>query len=179
MRPIWLAAVAAAGTIGVIGAGVALGTNGGGAEPGFAQKPFAGENPVELADVPGPVIHSAEVALPGAEWTEAQLDKDDILAIWEIAGTLDGGEVEVDVRPDGSVEEIEIIIEADAVPAAPAELFASAFPDFETVKIEKSIRPTESGLLETWFEWDGTTADGAVVDVDVESGGKLYVVEPD
>jgi hypothetical protein len=173
-------AAAVLGVGAIIGTGVAIGTNGSSApEPGFADLPFAGEPDVDLADVPAWVIHTAKVALPKAEFKTAQLDQDDLLAIYEVQGTNDGKAVEVDVRPDGSVQEIELVIDAKDVPEAAAAKFASLFPKFELVKIEKSIRPSETGLLSVWYEWDGTPEGGDPVDVEIDSTGSTYLVEPD
>jgi len=175
-----LVVAAVVGVGAIIGTGVAIGTNGSSApEPGFAEKPFAGEADVDLADVPAWVIHTAKVALPAAEFKTAQLDQDDIEAVYEVQGTYAGKAAEVDVRADGSVEEIELVIDPKDVPEGPAEKFASIFPKFELVKIEKSIRPTRTGLLETWYEWDGTAEGGDPVDVEVDATGKTYLVEPD
>jgi hypothetical protein len=179
MRRGLLATLAVVGIASVGGAGLAIATDGSSVEPRFAQKPLAGEPEVKLADVPGWVLHTAAVALPTATWTKAQLDKDEIGAVWEILGTKDGKGVEVDVFPDGSLEEIELIVDADQVPAAPAKLFGDNFKGFKTTKIEQSIRTTRTGLLETWWEWDGTTSGGTAVDVEVDNAGKVYLVEPD
>jgi hypothetical protein len=111
--------------------------------------------------------------------TAAQIDEDEIHAVFEIQGTYKGAGAEIDVFPDGPLDEIELIIAESEVPAAPRQLFQTYFPDFDLVKVEKSIRPTKTGLLETWYEWDGVTADGVAVDVEVDSRGSTYLVEPD
>jgi hypothetical protein len=171
------------GAVLVAGAGLvsatALAADGDGAEPGFAVKPFAGETVVPIANVPAWVLHTANTAAPDAEWTSVELDQDDIEAVYELIGTGFGTDIELDVRPDGSLEEIELTIEPAEVPAAAAELFTKSFPGFTTTKIEKSVRPTRTGVLETWFEWDGTTSGGLAVDVEVDATGSMYLVEPD
>jgi hypothetical protein len=76
---------------------------------GVVQAPTAGSVQVALALVPLPIRHSAQVAFKalddGATLTGAQLDKDDVLGLWEIQGqTSDGKGLEADVRPDGMIE---------------------------------------------------------------------------
>jgi hypothetical protein len=36
-----------------------------------------------------------------------------------------------------------------------------------------------SSLLEIWYEWDGVTEEGVAVDVEIDSRGTTYLVEPD
>jgi hypothetical protein len=173
-----LLAVAVACSL-VAAGGVAYATGGNSTTPGFAQKPLAGEKPVDLGGVPEWVLHTARVALPNAKIAGAQIDEDEIAAVYEIQGTYKGAGAEIDVFPDGTLDEIELIIKESEVPAAARELFAKYFPNFDLVKVEKSIRPNRTGLLETWYEWDGTTEDGVAVDVEVDSRGSTYLVEPD
>ena len=52
-----------------------------------------------------------------------------------------------------------------------------AFPDFEVESVEKSLRPTRSGLVEVYFEYSGATADGIALDVEIDSAGTQYLVE--
>jgi hypothetical protein len=163
----------------VVAAGSVALANGSTDTPGFAVQPLAGEKPLNLEEVPNWVLHTASVTLPSAEFTAAQLDQDEIGAVFEIKGTDKGAPAEVDVFPDGSLEEIELVIKTEDVPEAPLQLFNTYFPGFTLTKIEKSIRPTRTGLLEVWYEWDGKMKDGVAVDVEINSRGSTYLVEPD
>ena len=154
-------------------AGVAVASGSGPYKPGFIHDPLAGAEELAIADVPPAILHSARVALDGGEVTGAQLDRDAPLAIYEIAGTTGNTEVEVDVRPDATIEEIEVLITDADVPDVVSSLLASVFPDFVPETIEKSIRPTEIGLLETWYEFGG-----AEFDVEINSTATEYLVEP-
>ena len=121
--------------------GVAVATNGSEASPpGFAQQPLAGEHPVKLEALPAWVLHTAKVALPAATFAQGQLDQDEIGAVYEIKGTYKDAPAEVDVFPDGKLEEIELVIKTEDVPEAPLKLFDKHFPKFTLTKIEKSIR---------------------------------------
>lgn len=92
---------------------------------------------------------------------------------------MNGAAVEVDVRPDGSIEEIEMVVTDADVPAEAMTMFTTMFPGFELVKIESSQRPTRNGFTAMWYEFDGTTADGMAVDIEVNAAGTKYLVEPD
>jgi hypothetical protein len=145
---------------------------------GVVEAPVAGSIDVPLALVPRPVLHSARVAFKTFDGvstiTEAQLDIDEELAIWEIAGTVGGLAIEADIRPDGHVEELEIEIASGEVPAEVNAALARWFPTFAPAGlIEKSIRPSDVGLPEIWYEFSGTA-----FDVEVRSDGAAAFVEP-
>lgn len=77
---------------------------------GIVQAPTAGS--VEVS-APPDILHSAEVAMKkydaGATVISSHLDKDDVLGIWEVQGTTAAGRgIEIDVRPDGTIEEVEL-----------------------------------------------------------------------
>jgi hypothetical protein len=148
---------------------------------GIVEAPTAGSVSVPLALVPLPIRHSAQVAFKtfdgGSSLTAAQLDKDDVLALWEIAGkTSDGRALEADIRPDGTVEELEIEVSAGEVPDAVMQAlktFAAQFTPADDGLIEKSVRPSDIGLSEIWYEFSG-----ANFDVEVRSDGKAVLIEP-
>ena len=71
---------------------------------GVVEAPTAGNAAVSA---PPDILHSAEVAMTkydgGATVMSSHLDKDDVMAIWEVQGSTDGGRmIEIDVRPDGT-----------------------------------------------------------------------------
>jgi hypothetical protein len=146
---------------------------------GIVQAPTAGS----LAVAPPPdILHSAEVAFKqydaGAKVVSAVLDKDDVLAIWEVKGTTsEGRSLEADVRPDGTIEELEIEIGPGQVPeavqAALAKFAAGFTPTEERPRIEKSVRPSAIGLSEIWYEFSGTA-----FDVEIRSDGRAVLIEP-
>ena len=80
---------------------------------GIVQAPTAGSAAVSA---PPDILHSAEVAMKkynaGATVVSSSLDKDDVIAIWEVKGlTSAGRQIEADVRPDGTIEELELEME--------------------------------------------------------------------
>jgi hypothetical protein len=149
---------------------------------GIVEAPVAGSVNIPLGLVPLHIRHTAQVAIKqfagGGTLTSGQLDKDDVLGLYEIAGvTMDGKLFEVDVRPDGVVEELEIEIGAGEVPAAVREALATFAPGFTAATgrplIEKSVRPSAIGLSEIWYEFSGVT-----FDVEVRSDGRAVLIEP-
>ncbi|MGH8594421.1 MAG: hypothetical protein ACREV3_11350 [Gammaproteobacteria bacterium] len=149
---------------------------------GIVEAPGVGSRPLDLEEVPKHILHTAKVAFKeydgGAFLSRAQLDMDEILAIYEIQGqTRDGDHLEADVKPDGVLVELEVEIGMDKVPQNVLDAKSNLFPNFapadETPLIEKSIRPSEGGLSEIWYEFSG-----AGFDVEVRSDGKALLAEP-
>ncbi len=62
---------------------------------------------VALADVPRSVLEAANAAVPGATWTAAVIENEGGVEVYELTGTVDGDEVEVEVSAAGKVLEIE------------------------------------------------------------------------
>jgi len=148
---------------------------------GVVEAPSAGAVAIPLGAVPLPILHSAEVAFKryagGGAVLSAQVDKDDVLAVYEIVGTAGGRRVEADVRADGVVLELELQIGQGQVPEAVSQALAVHAPGFQPAeqqpRIEKSIRPSEIGLPEIWYEFSGVT-----FDVEIRSDGKAVLIEP-
>lgn len=147
-------------------------------ELGVVEAPAAGSVQVPLYYVPLAVMHTAQVAFKefdgAASVTAAQLDKDEVVAIWELSGTANGYGIEADIKQDGVLVELEIEIALDGVPQHVLDAQVQFFPDFVPAGIvEKSIRPTEAGLPEIWYEFSGDA-----FDVEVRSDGRAVLAEP-
>ena len=149
---------------------------------GVVEAPTAGTTLVDLADVPPLVLHAARVAFKEydgqAELTTAQVDADEITAIYEVKGRAsDGTLLEADIRADAVLEELEIEISPDKVPENVREALHTFASDFEasdeSPAIEKSIRPSAGGLPEIWYEFSGVT-----FDVEVRSDARAVLIEP-
>ncbi len=111
-------------------------------------------------------------------FTGAELDLDEVIAIYEIrANTADGRRVEVDIEPNGKIEELEVQIRREEVPAVVLEALSRHSPDMQPaqdeVLFEKSLRPSRSGLLEVWYEFAGKD-----FDVDIRSDAQQILIEP-
>lgn len=175
-----LAVVVAACAIGAGGVGVVQAQDGDDGEElpvGFTVQPLGGEEDIDIENVPPQVLHTADQAARGTDLTEAQIDYDDIEAVYEITG--EG--IEIDVKANGKLEEIEEALSRrqarNAVPRAVRRLLRRQLPDFEITAFERSTRPTEIGLLRVFYEFDGTQG-GEELDVEVNQRGTAYTVEP-
>ena len=170
------AAVGAACVVGAGGVGIVQAQDGAEQLPtGFTVQPLAGEQTINIKDVPPQVIHTADQAAKGIDLKTAQVDYDDIEAVYEITGAG----IEIDVKTNGRLEEIEEVISRNReVPRAVRQLLRSAFPGFDVTKIERSTRPTEIGLLRVFWEFDGKTTDGKDLDIEINQRGTQYNVEP-
>jgi hypothetical protein len=149
---------------------------------GVVSAPTAGTTQIDLASVPPLVLHAARVAFKefdgAAVISSAQVDADEVGAIYEIKGQAsDGTRLEADITAAAVLDELEVGIPASAVPQAVSDAVHRFAPDFELADevpaIEKSIRPTESGLPEIWYEFSGTT-----FDVEVRSDARALLIEP-
>ena len=150
---------------------------------GPAEKARGQNKKVQISEVPAKFLEVAKAALPGAEWTHAEINYDlgthPSLVVYEIAGRKGSQEVEVDVRADGSVEEVEETIDLKDVPKPVLDLLNSECPGFQVKKAEKSTRPYRNGTKVIWYEFKGTTKDGALLDVEITEDGKYFVFEAD
>jgi len=149
--------------------------------PGVAAAQDSGAEETTIDNAPAWVRNTADRAVAvfftGATITSAQLDVEGPLPTFEFAGTAEGDQgFEIDIWPDGTLEEIEAIVAADAVPANVAAIFAAQFPEFQIETIEMSTRPGKNGLYDVWYEYAGLDA-GADLDVEINEAGTVMVVE--
>lgn len=149
---------------------------------GVVEAPAAGTTVIDLAALPPLVLHAARVAFKEydgqAVVTSAQVDADEVDAVYEVKGrATDGTLLEADIGGDAVLRELEIQISSDAVPANVREALSTFAPLFEAADespaIEKSIRPSLSGLPEVWYEFSGVT-----FDVEVRSDARALLIEP-
>ncbi|WP_454832275.1 hypothetical protein [Pseudoxanthomonas wuyuanensis] len=101
----------------------------------------SGKRQQDIAGVPAEVLAAATTARPRLQVTGAEHEQRDGNDYYDVAGTVDGNEIELDItRIDGqwSVVEIQRDIAAAQVPAAVAAALAQAHPAFEAVRIIES-----------------------------------------
>ena len=65
------------------------------------------EEEIPLTEVPKKVLTAAQEAVPGIKLTEAEVEKSRKGLIYELEGTLDRKDYEIEVSADGKVLEIE------------------------------------------------------------------------
>ncbi len=69
--------------------------------------PFAEEQEISLDKVPATAIQAAENALPGIRLTEAEIEFEDGVEVYELEGERNGKHYELEVTADGTIIEIE------------------------------------------------------------------------
>ncbi len=62
---------------------------------------------VPLSEVPTPALQAAQGAVDGVILTEAEMDEEDGRTVYDIEGTANGVEYEIEVTADGKVLEVE------------------------------------------------------------------------
>lgn len=121
---------------------------------------------------------AAEYYFPGATFESVQFDVGGELSAFEFAGTsAEGATIEIDILPDGSLQEVEEIIDESGVPAEALTTLQTYVADFTVADYERSIRPQSNGIVQVWYEFGGTNAAGEEFDVEVNEAGTLLLIE--
>jgi hypothetical protein len=72
------------------------------------------EEEIPLSEVPAKILEAAEKAVPGIEFTEAEIEKTDDGVIYELEGILNEERYEIEISAEGKVLEVELEDEDDA-----------------------------------------------------------------
>lgn len=65
------------------------------------------EKEIALSEVPEEVLEAAQEAVPGIEFTQAEIEETKEATIYELEGILDGKHFEIEITADGTVLEVE------------------------------------------------------------------------
>ena len=65
------------------------------------------EKEVPLSEVPEAVLDAAQKAVEGIELEEAEVEEEDGVLVYELEGTAQGAEYEIELTADGKVLEVE------------------------------------------------------------------------
>lgn len=135
-----------------------------------------GDMQIELSQVPPAIMMVADRHAPGFKVTSANVDLgEDGMMVYEIAGTdMDGKNVELDVHPDGRLDEIEREITMGDVPAKVSTMMKAYLADFQPSKVELSQRPDMTMV----YEFEGTRS-GREVDVEISAAGDMIMIVDD
>ena len=112
--------------------------------------------------------------MPGAGWTKAGVDVATMTPVYEIAGTMGGKQVEVDVMATGEIDEVERQIEMSAMPQKAQALLKAYLPQFQPTLVEHSTR--KGGRIV--YELEGKH-DGRDIDVEVGEAGDIIMINDD
>ncbi len=65
------------------------------------------EQEIPLSEVPPAVLAAAQQAVPGIVIEEAELEKEDGQTVYELSGSADGREYEIEISGTGEILEVE------------------------------------------------------------------------
>ena len=69
--------------------------------------PVWADEDIPLDQVPDAAIQAVRTEIPGINITEASIESENEMTVYELEGTADGNEYEVEVTADGRILEIE------------------------------------------------------------------------
>ena len=133
------------------------------------------ETEMKLTDVPEDVVDTAIATAPGVEFDRVSVEVENGVSIYEFESEdHEGKHIEIDVREDGKLEEIEMEISLDETPENVTEVLEETAPGFEPAYIEASTRPDGS----TVYEFEGSI-EGGEVDIEIDESGEVLVFADD
>ncbi len=139
--------------------------------PSFAQD----ETEISFDDVPEIVMEAALATAPGVTFERVSIEVENGVPIYEFEATDHAGNhIEIDVFEDGSIEEIEMEIDIDDVPAVVIAALEETAPGFTATYVEFSVRDGNVYVYE--FEGD---YQGRAVDIEIAENGDVLFMSDD
>lgn len=145
------------------------------AKAGLANLKLASADPASVVvDVDDDSMVLAYEVLGEVELVSANTETEaDGSYVYEIQGTVtDGRRVEIDIEPDGDVEEIEIEFKIEDVPGAVMNAIQEKLPEFQPDFIEASHSPSMHVI---GYEFVGNVGDNKM-DIEVSADGMTITV---
>ncbi|MFZ5616141.1 MAG: PepSY domain-containing protein [Pseudomonadota bacterium] len=122
------------------------------------------ETEVAQEEIPSAAFDTATRTAPGVEFDRVEIDDENGAPVYEFQATGPAGRrIEIDVRADGSLEEIEMEGSEAELQTAVRQSILKAYPGFAFDYVETSVRA--DGLFV--YEIEGRTADGRAISLDV------------
>jgi uncharacterized membrane protein YkoI len=142
----------------------------------FALSAHASDDaPLDFADVPEDVVAVAEETAPGVDFYDVSIERENGVDIYEFeADDHNGRHIEIDVSEHGSLEEIEMEIGFDEVPAAVRESLDRSAPGFDPDYVEFSVRDDSDYV----YEFEGDYA-GEEINIEITEDGEVLVYSSD
>lgn len=120
---------------------------------------------------PPAVTTAVATAYPGQAQDACKAEHEKGKDIFEVAVTNgDGGKIEIDVSPDGTILQTEEVISTVALPAAVAKAFAAKYPGDQATRVEKIGIPNKPAMYELTFGDKEATFSDAGEFVEEEGG---------
>jgi hypothetical protein len=111
---------------------------------------------VAHADCPKPVTDAVAKAYPKSTVTACKAEKEHGRDQFETKVTkADGGQIELDVSPDGKILQVEEVVALDKVPGVVMKAFAAKYPKAKPTRAEKQTNDKQAVSYEIGFEVDG------------------------
>lgn len=104
------------------------------------------------AACPDPVRQSIARELTGATITSCKPEKADGHEQYEVKLDQAGHKMEVDVAPDGTILQSEMVIPITEVPAKVMAAFAAKYPGAKSTRAEKQVRRGKGTFYELMFD---------------------------
>ncbi len=134
--------------------------------------PAFAETEIAMVDVPEKVLDTAIATAPGVDFTKVSTETENGVTIYEFeAKGPDGKHIEIDVREDGSLEEIEMETSLEETPDAVRNALEASQPGFSASYVETSVRG--SAFV---YEIEGTTAEGVFAELEISEDGEILSV---
>jgi hypothetical protein len=135
----------------------------------------ADEEKVPLDKLPKVVVDAVKAKFPGAELVSASKEKEGDGFVFEVAIKNKGQDVDVTLKPDGTIIEIEETIAARDLPKAVAEALDKKYPRADVKKYEKITKGDK--LDQIFYEMLLVTAEKKTVEAVFDPTGKLVKEE--
>lgn len=134
---------------------------------------FASANDeVAFDDVPAAVLDTAIRTAPGVTFDRVSIEIEDGVVIYEFeAKDHKGRHIEIDVTETGDLDEIEMEIHREDVPAVVLATLDREAPGFEETYIELSVR---NGGAVFVYEFEGAAA-GRPANIEIAESGELLL----
>lgn len=121
---------------------------------------------INASAVPDEILSVVRKKVPDIEISEVEIEADDNLR-YELSGTTNGREIEIDVTPSGKITEVEldeIDIPVSEVPEEVIKAVKSKYPDFKLEEAEiESSQPLS-------YEIEGKSG-GNDIEIEINSDG--------
>jgi len=136
---------------------------------------FAGadEEKVPLDKVPAKVLDAVKTKFPRAELVKASKEKENNETIYEVAIKNEGQNIDVSLKEDGTIIEVEKEIKAEDLPKVVADALKEKYGKVAYKKAEEVIKKDKLEYYEVLFE----TAENKRFEVEVSPEGKIMKEE--
>ncbi|MCB2112146.1 MAG: PepSY domain-containing protein [Parvularculaceae bacterium] len=133
---------------------------------------FAG-NEIAMEEIPSSVREAAIRTAPGLTFDRVEIELEGGVRVYEFQGVdPEGNRIEIDIMESGELDEIEMEVPVDRMPAAVRDGVFRRFPELEINRVETSVRSTGVFI----YEIEGRFG-GEEIAVEVAENGEILLIE--